>query len=164
MSTLTEKQAGPRPQVVAERLRMASFGALTMLVLQFVLGTAYNLYGTAPTASKSVGWFSSPLLAIHVILGILIVIAAIALVVRAASLRGGRPPRTPPEGRLEQAKAGPVLYLSIGGLVAVLAAFGAGSAFAGHGNNGDSLGMAVATAAAMLCYAANMVILGKQRG
>ena len=44
---------------------MASFGALTMLVLQFVIGTAYNLYGTAPTAKKSVGPVSSPLLVIH---------------------------------------------------------------------------------------------------
>src|SRR6201995_6033679 len=68
---------------VANRIRMASFGALTMLIIQFVLGTAYSLDGTAPTSSKSVGMFSSPLLAIHVILGILLVIAAIMLVVRA---------------------------------------------------------------------------------
>jgi hypothetical protein len=126
---------------------MASFGALTMLILQFVLGTAYNLWGTAPSASKSVGMFSSPLLAIHVILGILIVLAAIVLVVRAV-----------------QGKAGPVLVASVVGLVAVLGAFGAGESFARDGANGASFGMAVATAVAMLCYAANLVILGKQRG
>jgi len=125
---------------------MASFGALTMLILQFVLGTAYGLYGTAPTSGKSVGMFSSPLLAVHVVLGILIVLAAIMLVVRAV-----------------QAKAGPVLAASVVGLVAVLGAFGLGSAFAGNGANGASLGMAIATAVAMLCYAANLVILGKPR-
>jgi hypothetical protein len=62
---------------------MASFGALTMLVIPFMLGTAYNLDGTVPASGKSVGMFSSPLLAIHVILGILLVSAAIMLVVRA---------------------------------------------------------------------------------
>src|SRR5215472_1742281 len=72
MSTLTESQTGRRTAAQAGRLRMASFGVLTMLILQFALGTAYNLYGTAPTAFKSVGVFSSPLVAIHVILGILI--------------------------------------------------------------------------------------------
>ena len=71
----------------ANRIRMASFGALTMLIIQFVLGTAYSLYGTAPTSGKSVGMFSSPLLAIHVIMGILLVIAAIMLVVRAIQAR-----------------------------------------------------------------------------
>jgi heme A synthase len=147
MSTLTDPTTGQRPHVQAERLRMASFGALTMLILQFVLGTAYNLYGTAPSASKSIGMFSSPLLAIHVIVGILIILAAIMLVVRAV-----------------QAKAGPVLIASVVGLLAVLAAFGAGESFAHDGASGASFGMALATAVAMLCYAANLVILGKQRG
>src|SRR5215469_9165735 len=108
MSTLTESQTAQRTAAQAGRLRMASFGALTMLILQFVLGTAYNLYGTAPTVSKPVGIFSSPLLAIHVILGILIVIAAIALVFRAFQLvRGGTTPPNPPE-----AKVRPVLGAS----------------------------------------------------
>jgi hypothetical protein len=144
MSTLTEPKAGHRP-AQAERLRMASFGALTMLILQFVLGTAYNLYGTAPASGKSIGMFSSPLLAIHVVLGI--IVAAAFLVFRAV-----------------QAKIGPpVLAASVVALVAVLGAAGAGSAFTSNGANGASLGMALATAVAMLCYAANLVILGKQR-
>lgn len=144
MSTLTDSKAGRQPLAQAERLRMASFGALTMLILQFVLGAAYNLYGTAPTASTSIGMFSSPLLAIHVILGILIIVAAAFLVFRAV-----------------QAKAGPVLALCVVGLLAVLGAAGAGSAFTDKGAEGASLGMALATAIAMLCYAANLVILGK---
>lgn len=126
---------------------MASFGVLTMLVLQFVLGTAYNLYGTAPTASKSIGMFSSPLLAIHVVLGILIILTAAVLVFRAV-----------------QAKVPPVTATSVVGLLAVLGAFGAGSAFTNSGANGASFGMALAAGVAMLCYAANLVILGKPRG
>ena len=126
---------------------MASFGALTMLVLQFVLGTAYGLYGTAPTATKSIDPFSSPLLAIHVVLGVLIILAAAVLVFRAV-----------------QARISPVLATSVIGLLAVLGAFGAGSAFTTNGANGASLGMAVAAAIAMLCYAANLVILRRPRG
>jgi hypothetical protein len=147
MSTLTESKAGQRP-ALAERLRMASFGVLTMLILQFVLGTAYNLYGTAPATGKSIGMFSSPLLAVHVVLGILIIVAAAFLVFRAVQAKIG----------------GPVLGASVVGLLAVLGAAGAGSAFTGNGANGASFGMALATAIAMLCYAANLVILGKRRG
>ena len=46
----------------------------------------------------------------------------------------------------------------------LLAAAGAGSSFTRDGAAGASLGMALATAIAMLCYAVNLVILGKQRG
>ena len=128
----------------ANRIRMASFGALTMLVLQFVLGTAYSLYGTAPTSSKSVGLFSSPLIAVHVILGILLVIAAIMLVVRAV-----------------QARHRPSIATTSAGLLVILGAFGAGSSFAQDGSDGASLAMVLLTAVAMLCYAANLVILGR---
>ena len=148
MSTLTEPGTGSAPATRLERVRMASFGALTMLVLQFVIGAAYNLYGTAPTAKKSVGTFSSPLLAIHAVLGILLFIAAAVLVFRAV-----------------QAKTAPVLVTCIVGLVAIIGAGIAGGQFAQNGANGASLGMAIGTAVAMLCYAANLVILpGKRRG
>jgi heme A synthase len=148
MSTLTESQTGQRPSAQAGRLRMASFGALTMLILQFALGTAYNLYGTAPTAAKSIGMFSSPLLAIHVILGILLILTAAVLVFRAVT-----------------AKAPAVIGASVVGLVAVIGAAAAGSAFTSRGADGASLGMALGTAIAMLCYAVNLLILGgKQRG
>jgi heme A synthase len=128
----------------ANRIRMASFGALTMLVIQFVLGTAYSLYGTEPTSSKSVGMFSSPLLAIHVILGALLIIAAIMLVVRAI-----------------QARHAPSIATTVAGLVMIVGAFGAGSSFTRDGSNGASLVMALLAAVAMLCYAANLVIVGK---
>ena len=144
MHTRTADTSAALAPKVANRIRMASFGALTMLVIQFVLGTAYSLYGTAPASGKSVGMFSSPLLAIHVILGILIIIAAIMLVVRAV-----------------QARHTPTIATTVVGLLVILGAFGAGSSFANDGSNGASLGMAVLTAVAMLCYAANLVILGK---
>lgn len=144
MHTRTAETSAALTPKAANRIRMASFGALTMLVIQFVLGTAYSLYGTAPASGKSVGMFSSPLLAIHVIMGILIIIAAIMLVVRAV-----------------QARHQPTIITTVVGLLVILGAFGAGSSFTRDGSNGASLGMAVLTAVAMLCYAANLVILGK---
>jgi hypothetical protein len=125
---------------------MASFGALTMLIIQFILGTAYAIYGTAPTATQPVGIFSTPLLAIHVILGAALIIAAIMLVVRAA-----------------QARATPLTVASAVGLLAILGAFGAGSAFDGTASNGASLVMALLTAVAMLAYAVILLIAGKPR-
>ncbi len=150
MSTLTDPTTSATTPARLERIRMASFGALTMLFLQLVLGAAYSLYGTAPTAKKSVGLFSSPLLAIHVILGILLLIAAAMLVFRVVQARAG----------------GALLAMSVVGLVAVIGAAGAGSSFAQDGANGASLGMAIATAVAMLCYTVNLVILphGKRQG
>ena len=134
----------PAPRI--NRIRMASLGALTMLIIQFVLGTAYAIYGTAPASGKPVGMFSSPLLAVHVVMGILLIIAAVMLVIRAI-----------------QARVTPLIVTSVVGLVVILGAFGAGSAFAGSGSDGASLGMAVATAVAMLAYAASLVIAGQPR-
>ena len=144
MSTSNVETPAALAPKAANRIRMASFGALTMLVTQFVLGTAYSLYGTAPTNGKPVGMFSSPLLAVHVILGILLIIAAIMLVVRAI-----------------QARRTPLVATTVAGLLVIAGAFGAGSSFARDGSNGASLGMALLTAVAMLCYAANLVIVGK---
>jgi len=134
----------PAPRI--NRIRMASLGALTMLIIQFVLGTAYAIYGTAPASGKPIGMFSSPLLAVHVVMGILLIIAAFMLVIRAI-----------------QARVTPLIVTSVVGLVVILGAFGAGSAFAGSGSDGASLGMAVATAVAMLAYAASLVIAGQPR-
>src|SRR6266702_4593371 len=69
------------------RIRVSSLGGVIMLIIEFILGIAYNLYGTAPTASKSVGLFSSPLLALHVIVAILLVIAAVGQLNRAVGTR-----------------------------------------------------------------------------
>ena len=147
MSTLTDSGTGTALAKRLDRIRMASFGALTMLILQSVIGTAYNLYGKAPTSAKPIDPGSSPLLIIHSILGILLFIAAAMLVFRAV-----------------QAKSRPALATSIVGLVAIIGAGIAGSAFTRNGANGASLGMTIATAVAMLCYGANLVIpLGKRQ-
>src|SRR5215469_8199512 len=124
------------------RIRMSSVGAVAMLVLQFILGIIYNLYGTAPTAKKSIGLFSSPVIALHVILGILLLLAAVAQLVRAIGARHALS-----------------IWLSALALVGILGAGFAGLGFAGNGAAGASLGMSLAFALALGCYVALLVVL-----
>src|SRR5580700_6495420 len=130
--------AGVAGQTQAERLvrlRWSSLGAVVMLIIQFILGIVYNLYGTAPTSTKSIGLFSSPDLALHVILGILLVIAALGQLIRAIGVRH----------RLS-------IWMSAVGLLAILGAGFAGLGFTGSGASGASLGMSLAFAVALASY------------
>jgi hypothetical protein len=126
-----------RPDQAARlvRLRMSSLGVVAMLIIQFILGVIYSLYGTAPTSTKSVGLFSSPDLALHVILGILLVIAAAGQLIRAIGIRHALS-----------------LWMSAVGLVSILGAGFAGLGFTGNGASGASLGMSLAFAVALACY------------
>ena len=117
------------------RLRMSSLGAVVILIVQFILGMIYNLYGTAPTSTKSIGLFSSPDLALHVILGVLLFIVAAGQLVRAIGARH----------KLS-------IWLSALGLVSILGAGFAGLGFTGSGASGASLGMSLAFATALACY------------
>jgi hypothetical protein len=124
------------------RLRLSSFGLVTMLILEFILGSVYSLYGTAPTAHKSIGLFSSPDLALHVILAILLVLTAVMQLIRAVGIRH----------RL-------ALVLSAAGLAAIIGAGFAGLGYTGSGANGASLGMALLFAVALACYAVLVLVL-----
>ncbi len=117
------------------RIRLSSLGAVIMLIIEFILGIVYNLYGTAPTSKKSIGLFSSPVLALHVIVAILLFIAAVGQLIRAIGVRH----------RL-------TIWMSAVGLLAILAAGFAGLGFAGSGAAGASLGMSLAFAVALACY------------
>jgi hypothetical protein len=131
----TARMAVPDHVSRVARLRMSSLGLVTMLILQFILGMIYNLYGTAPTASVSVGMFSSPVLALHVILFFLLVIAAVGQLIRAIGARH----------RL-------TVWLSALGLLAILGAGFSGIGFIGNGAAGASLGMALAFAVSLAAY------------
>jgi hypothetical protein len=129
------RAAGSDATVRLARLRRSNFSLLIMLIVQFVLGMIYNLYGTAPTSTKSIGLFSSPDLALHVVLGILLVLAAIGQLVQTIRARHALS-----------------LWLSAVGLVSILGAGFAGLGFTGSGANGASLGMSLAFAVALACY------------
>jgi hypothetical protein len=114
---------------------MSSLGAVSMLIIEFILGMIYNLYGTAPTSTKSVGLFSSPVLALHVIVGILLVIAAVAQLIRAIGVRHKL-----------------TIWMSAVGLLSIIAGDFAGLGFTRSGAAGASLGMSLAFAVALACY------------
>jgi hypothetical protein len=129
------REARSDPTVRLARLRRSNFGILIMLIVQFVLGMIYNLYGTAPTSTKSIGLFSSPDLALHVVLGILLFLAAVGQLVQTIRARHAL-----------------ALGLSAVGLLSILGAGFAGLGFTGSGSNGASLGMSLAFALALACY------------
>jgi len=140
--TAARHHAGRSQADKLARLRGSSIGLVAMLVLQFILGIMYNLYGTAPTSKKSIGLFSSPMIALHVILGILLFVAALVQLIRAIGARHTLS-----------------TWLSAIGFLSIIGAGFAGLGFAGSGAASASLGMSLAFALALGCYIAMLVVL-----
>lgn len=143
MASLTTRESIPAANRQPRRLRHASFGLVILLVIQYVLGLSYNLYGTTPTTTKQITEFSSPLLAVHVIVGVLLILAAIYLVVVTV-----------------RARARAAATTSGIGLLSVLAAFVGGESFIHKGASGYSMLMGVMMAVALLCYVVNVWAFG----
>ena len=125
-------------------LRGNCMGAAVLLVIQFGLGTAVNLYVTLPPHKSF--WsavFSQGLVAVHAIVALLLVGASVSALIR--SIRSGY--------RL-------VVALTSAGLLAIIVAAASGVAFVRDGSNGASLSMALATAVALFCYLAAIFSLG----
>jgi hypothetical protein len=125
-------------------LRGNCMGAAVLLVIQFGLGTAVNLYVTLPKHKSF--WstvFSQGAVAVHAIVALLLLGASVSALVRSIRARY----------RL-------LVVLISAGLVAVIVAAASGVAFVRNGSNGASLSMALAAAVAMLCYLAAIFDLG----
>ena len=123
-------------------LQRTSIGMIVILVIQFALGTAYNLYGTMPTDGKPLGMYSDgALLAVHATLGLIIALGSLR-----ALLLGAR------------SKDRGLLAATLIGALAVLGAVAGGMAFLPHGANGASLAMALAGGIATLAYLAAAVL------
>jgi hypothetical protein len=125
------------------RLRSASMGVLAMLIIQFALGVGVSLYITPAKGGVSEAFSNGPLLALHAVLGLLLIIAAIDLLVRAIL-----------------ARYRPVVVASAIGLIAILGAAFNGIGFLRNAHNRASLGMTIAGCVAMLCYAVCLRVLG----
>ncbi len=147
--------ASPRPGLSRRQLRTlrgSTFGLLVMLIIQFGLGIAVNLYVTLPASDKGTGFLSaigkalsssSVSLASHAGFGLLIVLAALALIVRAI-----------------MARHAPTIVLSVLGLLSITAAAFNGARFVSDGGtNNASLSMALAAGGAMLWYAILLFVL-----
>jgi len=146
-------QARPADERAADRrienLRGSSLGAAVMLVIQFGLGIGVNLYVTLPpegSDGRSIGqaFSNGALLAVHAVLGLLLIVTAVSLLVRAIIARHR-----------------PIIVAAVVGLLAILAAAGFGSSFVNRSTTGSSMGMAMATGVALLCYIAALFILGR---
>ena len=143
------------PRLVALRvrgLRGNALGRLVMLLIQYSLGISVNLYSTLPAADRGKSFLAALaaaigngplLLAIHAVLGTVLLLTGTAATVRALRL-GARP----------------LIALCGGALLATIVAWLAGTEFVGHQKNGASLTMALAAAVAMLCYALVIFVLG----
>jgi hypothetical protein len=127
-----------------------------MLLLEFGLGMGVNLYASLPAADHGKGVFPAfgravtggpVVLTLHALLGTLLLGAGVSVLVRAARIRRG-----------------PLTALAGVALVAILLAWVSGTRFVGHGNNGASLGMAVATAVALLCYVTILLLVSSPPG
>jgi hypothetical protein len=119
-------------------IRSASLGMLVVLVVQFGVGMAVNLYVQLPPGGQDIGHALShgtPGLIIHVVLGLLLIVGSATVVIQAARTR-----------------AWPALVASVIALLALLGAAGSGVSFVRTGDNASSLAMALLTGVTMLCY------------
>jgi hypothetical protein len=125
-------------------LRTNAFSAAVMLLIEYGLGIWVNLYAQIPASDHGKGTFAAfgaavaegPVaLAVHAVLGTLLIVTAIALIVRAVLAR----------------KAAAIL-IGVIAFLAVLAAWLSGARFVGDAADGASFGMAIATGVALLSY------------
>ncbi len=121
-------------------LRRACLTTLIALVAQFSLGMILNLYVSVPASDAYAGFIqeikTAPFgLTVHVLLGIVLIVSATAVLIRAAKVRDR-----------------PMVTLAITGLTAILGAFAAGEMFVKNGENTASLWMAILTGGALVCY------------
>lgn len=125
-------------------LRINSFSAAVMLLIEYGLGMWVNLYVKIPASDHGKGTFAALGAAVaagpaglagHAVLGTLLLMTAIALIVRAALLRNAA-----------ATVIGTVAFL------AVTAAWLSGTRFIGDAADGASFGMAIATGVALLGY------------
>lgn len=120
-------------------LRQANLAILIVLIVQFALGMGVNLYVTLPAAGHPghASWFGNgTLLALHAALGMFLILAAIFVLVRSIMARNAA-----------------IIVTSAAGLVAILLAAFFGSGFTDKLTDGYSIGMALAFAVALACYA-----------
>ena len=151
--TRSQAVAPPSVQKAESRqagLRQASLVLLILLIVQFGLGIGVNLYVTLPAAGHPghASWFGNgALLALHATLGMLLILGAIFVLVRAIMARNAA-----------------LIVTSAAGLVAILLAAFFGSGFTDKLTDGYSLGMALATAVAFACYAIGLFAAPRRSG
>jgi hypothetical protein len=132
-------------------LRMNSFAAVVMILLEFGLGVGVNLFSTLPQADHGRGLFTAfgstvtggpVVLAVHAVLGTVLLITGVSAVVRASLIRQPA-----------------LILITVIALLGIVAAWLSGARFVGTMANGASMAMAIATAVSILCYALILFIV-----
>ncbi len=133
-------------------LRANALAATVMLLIQYCFGVAVGLYSVLPTGDHGKGLLPAVgasiangpvLLSLHAVLGTLLLITAIAAVIRSSRIG-----------------AVPLVALATTGLAAILVAWLAGARFVGHMANGISLTMGLAAAVALFSYTLIIFVAG----
>ncbi len=133
-------------------LRKNSAAISVMLLVQYGLGMGVNLYARVPAADQGAGVIaalgraltSQPVvLAVHAVLGLLMLVAGGTVLTRAILARQPR-----------------AIAASAAGLAAIVAAAASGAGFVSNGRVGASMAMAILTGVALLCYLANLLVVG----
>jgi hypothetical protein len=127
-------------------LRRASLAALVLLVVQFGIGMAVNLYVAVPGSDHGQKIWTvisaGPAgLTVHIVLGLLLILAAVGLVVRAVIARHRA-----------------LIVASAIGLLALIGAAAQGASFVDSGHPSASMVMAILTGVAILSYGASIYL------
>lgn len=144
-SSTTFKEAG------LCRLRRGCLAVLVLLVVEYGLGMYVNLYVTVPRADRdgSLGSAISagpPVLSVHIVVGLVLGLAAVAVLAQAIAARRWA-----------------VSAISVIGLAALAFASAAGAGFTSSGDAAESMAMSVMTGVALVCYAVSLYMLRSAR-
>jgi hypothetical protein len=154
IKTVTTNPAAPQSPAGRQArrrsgLRTNSAAISVMLLVQYGLGMGVNLYTRVPAADHGTGLAAAlgraltsqpAVLAVHAVLGLLMLVAGVSVLTRAIIARHRR-----------------AIATSAAGLAAIAAAAVSGAAFVSDQQAGASMAMAVLTGAALLCYLANLL-------
>jgi hypothetical protein len=152
LSGVEASRASARPSPSQVRwLRRTSVSAVLLLLTEYVIGIGVNLYVTVPSADHGHGIGTAiergpAAISIHVVVGLLLLVAAVGLLVQAF-----------------RARLPTVIAASAIGLVAIGGAVWAGGSFVNGGSSAASMTMAVMTGVAVLSYVASVYLLGGLR-
>jgi hypothetical protein len=142
--TPTTREAPSPAARRANGLRASAFGAVIMLLAEYCLGAWVNLYTQLPASDHGAGLLSAfgravadgPVtLALHALLGTLLLITAIGIILHAARARNTAS-----------------TVIAVIAFLAVAGAWASGARFVGSQSSSASFGMAAATAIAVLGY------------
>jgi hypothetical protein len=151
--TLVDQRPAPSNVRALNGLRANSLSVVVILMIEFGLGISANHYAKLPASDHGKGMLPAfvsavtggpVVLALHAVLGTVLLAGGIAALVRAILIRR------------------PVLWgLTVVALLSIVVAWISGSRFVATMANGASLTMALATAVCVVCYVLILFLVAK---